>query len=114
VVVSTSTATAQEMIVGDWEGTVNSPAQGDVGMVVHVTAGEDGTLTGTLDVPVQGGFGLPLEEVTLEDGVFSFAFSMAGPGTGYEGTLSEDGSTITGMWTQGGGSIELVLTKSEG
>lgn len=49
----------------------------------------------------------------FEDGVFSFGFSMAGPGTGYEGTLGEDG-TISGMWTQGGGSIELNLTKSEG
>lgn len=54
-VASTSAVLAQESIVGDWEGSVNSPAQGEVGMVVHVTAGEDGMLSGTLDVRFREG-----------------------------------------------------------
>ncbi|MDH3732569.1 MAG: hypothetical protein OEU54_03505 [Gemmatimonadota bacterium] len=113
-VLAASGAVAQEGIVGDWEGTINSPQQGDIGMVVHVTASEDGTLSATLDVPSQAGFGLALEEVTFEEGVFSFGFSMVGPGTGYEGTMSEDGATITGMWSQGGGSVELNFARPEG
>ena len=112
--VAASNAVAQEAIVGDWEGTIASPQQGDISMIVHVTVAEDGMLSGALDVPSQAGFGLALEDVSFEEGVFSFGFSMAGPGTGYEGTISEDGATVTGMWTQGGGSIELNLTKSEG
>ncbi|MFV1987103.1 MAG: hypothetical protein ACC682_07465 [Gemmatimonadota bacterium] len=109
-----SSAVSQEAIVGDWEGTISSTPQGDIGMIFHVTAGEDGTLAGTLDVPVQAGFGMALEDVTFEDGVFSFGFSLAGPGTGYEGTINEDETELTGMWSQGGASIELIMTKSEG
>jgi hypothetical protein len=109
-----SNTVGREAIVGDWEGTISSTAQGDIGMMFHVTVGEDGTLAATMDVPVQGGFGMALEEVTFKDGVFSFGFSMAGPGTGYEGTINEDGTELNGMWSQGGGSVELIMTKSEG
>ncbi len=109
-----SNVVAQEAILGDWEGTISSTPQGDIGMIFHVTVAEDGTLAATMDVPVQAGFGLALEDVSFEEGVFSFGFSMVGPGTGYEGTINEDGTELAGMWSQGGGSVELVMTKSEG
>lgn len=108
-----SAVSAQDGVVGEWRGTIDSPTQGPIEMIVRISAGEDGALTGTLDVPVQGGFGMALDDVTFEDGALSFGFSLAGPGTGYEGTMGEDGSTITGMWSQGGGSIELNLTRSD-
>ena len=109
-----SAASAQEGVVGEWKGTIDSPTQGPIEMLVRISAGDDGALTGTLDVPSQGGFGLALDDVTFEEGTLSFGFSIAGPGTGYEGTMGEDGGTITGMWTQGGGSIELNLARSDG
>lgn len=109
---SALTLSAQEGIVGDWSGVINSPQQGDIEMIVHVTAAEDGTLSATLDVPSQGGFGVPLEDVSFADGVFSYGLSaVAGS---YEGTMSEDGETITGTWSQGGMSIELNMTRAEG
>jgi len=113
VAVSASGTVAQEVIEGDWEGTIAAGAQGDIAMALQLTAGADGIVAGTIDVPSQGGFDVPLEDVTFQDGVFSFGLSVAGPGSGYEGTLSEDGTAINGMWTQAGAAIELIFTRPE-
>ena len=97
--------------VGDWEGTLIAPGA-EYPLVLHVTEGDDGTLGATMDSPSQAAFGIAGGEVTFEDGLLSISFpDIAG---GYEGMLSEDGGSLTGTWSQGGMSLDLNMTRSEG
>lgn len=96
--------------VGDWEGTLSAGGQ-EFPLVFHVTEGEEGALSSTLDSPSQGAFAIPTGETTFEDGTLTISVpDIAGS---YEATLSEDGDTLTGTWTQAGMSFELSLTRVE-
>lgn len=60
---------------------------------------------GTISIPQQGAKGLPLSLTVKGKTV---AFKIKAPGEpGFSGTLSDDGKTISGDFTQGGGSLAL-------
>jgi hypothetical protein len=91
--------------VGHWVGTL------DVGpglaMEIDLARQGDGW-RGTMSVPAQLTKGIPLTELTVKNTTVEFAIKAAGDPR-FTGTLSADGKTITGTFTQGGGSIPLVL-----
>jgi len=106
------TAVAQapiaQNLAGDWRGTLGAGAT-SLPLVLHLTAAPDGKLSATLDSPSQGGFGIPGNNVQVSGSNFSFEVpSVHGS---YTGTLSADGKTITGTWTQGK-SLPLVLKQT--
>ena len=45
-------------IVGDWTGTLNPGAQPKKQILVHISVGQDGTLSGTIDYPDQNTSGI--------------------------------------------------------
>ncbi len=98
----------QEGPVGTWTGTLEVPG-GQLPMVIHIQAGEDGSLTATMDSPAQGAKGIPVSEVSFEDGHLRL-FSEAVQG-GFEGDLSQDGNQLAGTWRQSGMEFDLVLVK---
>ena len=103
-------AAAQTGPVGDWEGILSAGGQ-EFPLVFHIT-GDEGNLSTTLDSPSQGAFGMAGDSTTFEDGELSITFaSIAGA---FEAVISEDGSTLTGTWTQAGMSFPLEITRSEG
>lgn len=102
---------ADEVLVGSWEGSIDTGAA-QLLIVFNITRGEDGALTATMDSPSQGTFGIPIDDVSLDVNAVSLA--IAAIGGGYTGTLSEDGASIEGTWSQGGASLPLNVTKSEG
>lgn len=109
--VAASSAFAQDAPVGDWEGSIE--AQGaELPVVFHITMGDDDALGGTLDSPAQGVFGLVMANVTFADGALSF--EVPDVGGSYEGELGEDGKTLVGSWSQGGMSIALEMSLTEG
>jgi len=101
-------AAAQETpaVVGDWEGALSAMGQ-ELTVVFHITQGEDGSLAATLDSPDQGAFGIACEAPVVEEG--SVTIPVAAVQGEYVGTISEDGSTIEGTWTQGPNSLPLIL-----
>jgi hypothetical protein len=94
-------------IDGIWSGTLNTGA-GKLRLVFHVENTEDGPMA-TMDSPDQGAKGLPVTSVTRNGAVLRLEMKQLGGG--FEGTISPDLSTIDGKWTQGGGSLPLVLTR---
>jgi len=94
---------------GTWEGVLATGGPG-LHLVLHVTADDDGTLTGTLDSPDQGATGIPASAVTVSAGELRFAVERIG--MAYTATLSEDGGTLSGTFTQGGASIPLELRRT--
>jgi hypothetical protein len=104
-----SSAVAQEEMVGDWVGSLDAGAQGQLKIVFHVVEDADGKLDATLDSPDQGAFGIEAGPVTVDGDVISIEVpAVAG---GYEGTISEDGDGIDGNWSQGGQSLPLPLKR---
>ena len=98
-------------VVGDWEGVLSTGDQG-VPVAFHIVSNADGALTATMDSPSQGALGIPLQGVTFVDRVLAFELVVAEVHF-FEGTLSEDGSTLSGTWTQGERSVELTMTRIE-
>ena len=102
-----SAPAAQAQIVGDWRGTLESPA-GSLPVIFHLSE-VDGNLTATLDSPSQGATGIPVDSVVFDDGHLSLRI-VAIDG-GYEGDLESD-DTIVGSWSQGGITLDLTLERT--
>jgi len=105
---SAGVASEGKSVEGTWLGTLQVPAA-KLRIVFHIKAEPDGSLSATRDSPDQGATGIPMSRAAVEkDRVILEATAIRGR---YEGTLSEDGSTIDGKWTQGGISLDLTLTR---
>jgi hypothetical protein len=90
-------ARAQSPLVGDWEGTLRTPAR-NLRFVLHVTQGDDGAPKATLDSVDQSALGIPVSSITLSG--TAVAFGVNSVHGAYTGTLAANGSTIDGTWHQ--------------
>jgi uncharacterized protein len=97
VLVTACLAKAQD-ITGDWKGALDT-GMATLHLVLHVTKGPDGALKATLDSVDQNANGIPVSSITLKDAKLSLGVGAV-HGT-YEGTLTADGSSIKGTWSQG-------------
>ena len=79
---------------GQWQGTL--PVEGGLRMILKVTQAADGKLSATYASIDQAPQESPVASVSLEGSTFRFSFDHAADR--YEGTLSEDGTTISGRW----------------
>lgn len=101
---------AQSDIRGHWSGTIESPV-GALVMEVDLDKAADGWI-GSISIPAQNATGLPLDKITFADGKGSFHIK-AGPGDpAFIGTLSADGKTLDGTFTQGPQSIPLKFNRT--
>jgi len=106
VVAGTLPARAQT-VAGDWLGTLRVGAD-SLRIAIHISAVADGQFKGTLDSLDQSARGIPMAAITVSDRQLTFTVpAVAGS---FAGTLSDDGNTIDGSWTQGV-SLPLVLTR---
>jgi uncharacterized protein len=94
-------------IDGAWMGTLDT-GMAKLRVVFHIVNTEDG-LIATLDSPDQGAKGLPTTSVTRNGSTLKI--EAEGIKGSFEGTISADLSTIDGKWTQGGGTMPLVLKR---
>lgn len=104
------TTQAQPGPAGDWLGRLNAGGA-TLRIVFHIEAVEGGGYTSSLDSPDQGAFGIPVNQTTYEAGVLTLALPPLG--AAFEGRLDEAGATLQGTWSQGGGSLPLVLERTE-
>lgn len=92
-------------IDGAWTGTLDTGAA-KLRVVFHIANTEDG-LIATLDSPDQNIKTIPVTKVTRTGS--SLKLEITPIGGAFEGKISSDLTTIAGTWTQGGGSLTLVL-----
>jgi hypothetical protein len=97
-------------VVGEWTGTLNPGGQPKKHVVVHISAEQDGSLRGTIDYPDQDVSGVQITTITYSKSTLHFE-STAGL-CAYDGTMDKDSSRITGVWKQGGTSLDLVLKRT--
>lgn len=102
---------AQNDMRGHWTGSIDVPQVGPVGLEFDLDKTASGWI-GSASVPLQGASGIPLDAVTFADGKGSFKLKGAPGDPTYTGTLSADGKTLDGTWTQQGQSVSLKLTRT--
>jgi serine-type D-Ala-D-Ala carboxypeptidase/endopeptidase len=103
---SESSASAASKVDGVWLGALHAGPQ-TLRIQLHFKAGA-GAQSCALDSIDQKAFGIPCNNVTVNGDAVSFDVPAV---TGkWSGTLSADGKTLTGTWTQGG-LIPLVLER---
>jgi uncharacterized protein (TIGR03435 family) len=111
---ATAPAASPMDIVGTWQGTLHVAAAADhpeINLrIVNKIAKDDKGELKVLDYSIdQGGQAMAATKASFANGVFKYA--IEGIGGAYEGTMSADGKTITGTWTQGPGSLPLNLDR---
>jgi hypothetical protein len=95
-------------VVGDWSGTLNITGQ-QLHLALHLITGSDGKLLAKLDSVDQGAMGIPCTGAALTETAFSFTVPVIHGQ--FQGTLSADGQSIAGTWSQGSASLPLTLTR---
>jgi len=98
---ATMAAQAQD-VVGDWQGTLNVGAA-SLHLLVHISAGPNGSLKATLDSLDQGADGIPISAIALKGS--TLAFSSDAIHAQYEGKVN--GGTIEGTFTQGQPTVPI-------
>ncbi len=101
---------AQDGPAGRWTGTIEIPNQAmNVEIDLDKTAGG---WIGSMNIPAQSASGLPLEAITYADGKCTFKIKGGPGGPTFHGTLSADGKSLSGDFTQGPGSFPFKLTRA--
>lgn len=95
---------------GRWEGTLD--VQGTQLRLAFVVVESDDGYSATVISIDQGNAEIPVATTTV-DGM-DVTFDLPAIQGEYLGTVSEDGQSMDGMWTQAGNSFPLELTKAEG
>jgi hypothetical protein len=90
---------AASNVEGNWLGAL------DVGgfklrLLLKISKAADGALTAKVDSLDQGAKDLPVNTITFQDGTLKF--EMKALNASYVGTLSKDGTQLSGQFTQGG------------
>jgi hypothetical protein len=81
-----------------WQGKLTAGGE-ELRLVLHITAGKDGTLTATLDSVDQNASDIPVSAISLTDAKLSMTVDAV-HGT-YAGTVNKDATEIDGTWSQG-------------
>ena len=99
-----------EGLEGIWLGVLN-PGPITLRLLFKISKSEDGSLSGTVDSIDQGAEGLKISRIRVDGN--SVQLKLKEPVAEFEGTISEDGSQITGEWRQGSGVLPLVIKRQE-
>ena len=95
---------------GHWTGVLDIPA-GALDVEVDLKPGTPPAWVGTISIPAQNLKAFPLSQVEVQGASVSFVMANV-PGTPtFKGTLAADGATMSGDFSQGGGSLPLKLTR---
>ncbi len=93
-----------------WEGILEAGGA-KVRLVLKLSKAANGTFTGTMDSPDQeGAVNLPIDAITWQGA--SFHFEMKLIAATFEGTVSQDGASISGQWKQAGQSFPMTFKRT--
>jgi len=101
---------AQDGPRGHWSGSVEVPNQ-TLAMEVDLDKGPNGWI-GSISIPAQNASGVPLDAITFTNGKCTFRLKGAPGDPTFTGTLSADGQTMAGDFTQGPGTFPFKFSRT--
>jgi non-heme chloroperoxidase len=90
-----------------WQGVLQSR---NLRYVLHIAQSKHHSLTATFFSIDRASEGFPADSITLNGSEMRFSVSQVNGA--FEGTLSADGNSLTGFWTQGGTSSPLEFRRA--
>jgi len=96
---------------GHWDGTIQVPDKA-LGIQVDLAKNAKGDWTGTIDIPAQHLKGFPLSSVAVKGNAVSFLMKGPQGDPKFDGTLSADGKSLSGNFTQGGAALTFALKRT--
>jgi CubicO group peptidase (beta-lactamase class C family) len=100
---------AAQNAAGDWTGTLEVTENAKLPLVVHIRQDDGGTFSGTMDSPAQGAMGIPLTEISASAG--SLAFKVPLIQGSFEASWDAEANAWKGNWSQAGMTWPLVLSE---
>ena len=95
-------------IDGDWEGALDAGGQ-TLRIAFHITSFEDG-MSAKFDSLDQKLMGIPV--TTIQRDSTKLKIELRQFGATFAGTIDKELKTINGEWSQGGGSLPLILKRA--
>jgi uncharacterized protein (TIGR03435 family) len=95
-------------ISGDWQGTLQLPNR-SIRLVVKISKADKAWAAKMYSIE-QGGQGFSGSSVVLDGSAFKFTIDLIG--ATFQGTVSADGNSIVGTWTQGPNPQPLTLVRA--
>ncbi len=90
-----------QSIAGHWEGSIDVPGN-KLEILIDFSQKPDDSWEGKISIPAQNAKNLPLDNISLVNKDASFVITGVPGEPTFKGTVSEDGTNITGDFTQGG------------
>lgn len=100
----------QAGVRGHWTGAIEIPGH-TMEMVVDLDKTANGWI-GALGIPEQGSSGLPLSDISVAGNKCTFRIKGAPGDPTFSGSLSPDANTISGEFSQGGGTFPFKMTRA--
>ncbi|MGA3079025.1 MAG: hypothetical protein ABSG56_35745 [Bryobacteraceae bacterium] len=97
-----------QVLEGVWEGVLDANGT-QLHLRFNFTKNADGSIAATVDSIDQGANGLPVASIARTGDTVKM--DVKAVGGSFEGTLNKDASTMTGTWSQGGGSLPLTVQR---
>ena len=106
----TSPVCAQDGLRGHWTGSVEIPDH-SLAMEVDLDKAANGWI-GSISIPDQNASGIPLDAISFADGKCTFRLKGVPGDPTFTGTLSADGKTMSGDFTQGPGTFPFKFSRT--
>jgi hypothetical protein len=97
---------------GYWSGSIEIPGN-PIEVMVDLSEGDDHGWEAVITIPSQGVHDVSLVDVAVDGAKAGFRIDQVPGEPTFAGTLSEDGSSLDGTFTQGGQSLPFKLARSE-
>jgi hypothetical protein len=95
---------------GHWEGAIQAPGQE---LKIEIDLAQSGDKwEGTISIPAQKLKGIPLSAITVQGDKVSFAMKGVPGEPQFKGVVSKDAKTLSGDFSQGGGTAPFTLSRT--
>ncbi len=108
VCIAGASVSAQEDIAGKWKGEVDFP-EGTEDVTVSFSRTFQDELEGSMDIPGLNLSNLTLSDIELHDDDIAFTVRDMNGSPSFKGSISDDGTTITGSACRQGQGCSFVL-----
>jgi hypothetical protein len=96
---------------GHWEGSIQSSI-GQLNFEIDLARNRTGEFTGAVNQPLEHLTGLPLANIVVDGKSVRFQVKGTPGERAFKGTISDDGKSISGDYSQGGYTIPFSVTRT--
>jgi len=111
LVLSTMSAQPASDPSGHWEGSIQSSI-GQLNFEIDLARNRTGEFTGAVNQPLEHLTGLPLANIVVDGKSVRFQVKGTPGERAFKGTISDDGKSISGDYSQGGYTIPFSVTRT--